>query len=116
MSDLVQILMGGGADLEGVANNDRARKTPIVFAADSGVWDGGAISALLKAGADVNAAKDTDGSTGMFLRLKGCFISCSPFGSAPSMGLDQRPSFGLSKFVSDGLSDHCSRHGRHRPA
>lgn len=67
MSDLVQILMGGGADLEGVASKDRARKTPIVFAADSGVWDGGAISALLKAGADVNEAKDTDGSTGMFL-------------------------------------------------
>ncbi|KAJ5908339.1 hypothetical protein N7495_001021 [Penicillium taxi] len=51
MENLVKVLIDAGADINAKDKNDYS--TPILAAADLGVWDGGLICALLAAGADL---------------------------------------------------------------
>jgi hypothetical protein len=76
MTELINALIEGGADLEGVANNDRGKTTHIILAATARVWDGGAICAMLGAFADVNEAKKLVGDTGMCSNICVLYSTC----------------------------------------
>lgn len=70
MSLLVDALVNAGVDLEAVPHNEGVKSTPILQAAStSRIWDGGAICAMLAAGADVESPRDRVGDTGMNLPL-----------------------------------------------
>lgn len=62
LTELVKILVEGGADLN-AKENGRFPLTPIAAAAELGVWDGGMIGALLEAGADLNESILAGGDT-----------------------------------------------------
>lgn len=72
MTKLVRILVDAGADMES-RDTIYPRSTPVVLAV--GDDDGGAICALLAAGADVSNAKGTSGNTGIFA-LTCLFLCC----------------------------------------
>ncbi|GKZ21580.1 hypothetical protein AbraIFM66951_005214 [Aspergillus brasiliensis] len=62
MTDLVSLLSGAGANLE---DRDEVypRTTPVVRAAEDGVWNGGAMCACIHAGADVDGPRGTSKDT-----------------------------------------------------
>ncbi|KAK5796364.1 hypothetical protein VI817_005649 [Penicillium citrinum] len=62
LTDLVKILVGAGADLN-AKDKGYPPMTPVAAAADLGVWDGGVISALLAAGADLKESLLSAGDT-----------------------------------------------------
>ncbi|KAF7718280.1 Uncharacterized protein PECH_002882 [Penicillium ucsense] len=62
MIDLVQALIQSGADLN-AKDKGYPPLTPIAAAAELGVWNGGAISALLNAGADLESSLLSAGDT-----------------------------------------------------
>lgn len=63
MAELVKLVAEAGADVE--AGYERyPQYTPIIEASELGVWDGGAICALLSLGADVANAKGVSGDSG----------------------------------------------------
>ncbi|PKX95998.1 ankyrin repeat protein [Aspergillus novofumigatus IBT 16806] len=62
MTELVKILVGAGADLN-AKDKGYPPLTPVAAAADSGVWDGGVICALLDARADLSESVLSAGDT-----------------------------------------------------
>lgn len=64
MTTLAKILVDAGADI-GARDTVYPRSTPIVLAAENS--DGGAVCALLSAGADVNNVRGTSGDTGILV-------------------------------------------------
>lgn len=75
MTILVNALVNAGVDLEAVPHNDSAKSTPILLAGYVGrIWDGGAICAMIAAGADVESPRSRTDETGIYSLFPFCFI------------------------------------------
>ena len=63
MTELVGSLIQGGASIED-RDGVYPRTTPVVRASEGGVWNGGAVCALIAAGADVDGPRGASKDTG----------------------------------------------------
>lgn len=73
MSKLIRLLLDAGADVN-AKDTGYPPLTPIAAAVDLGVWNGGVVSALLEAGADLQQSILSAGDTGM--SRGSSFVAC----------------------------------------